>query len=149
MSLHFDRIELWLEQAAVTPYGRERLAEQPRARGVELERRVEAAQAWRKLLDGGEAPHFGLEMDIRPQLLRLQRGGQLDAEELRDIRADIEVLYDLLEASDELPAPIAGLTSAIGEYDDERSRLRAELPLRAVIEARGGLRRQGRRQRAS
>ena len=72
-ALHFDRLDAWLTQQAQTPYGDELLRQQPRAAGLELERRIDAAKAWADLLGSEAPPDLQLESDCRPALTRLLR----------------------------------------------------------------------------
>ncbi len=125
--LHLYRLESWLHEHARTPYGRELLELSPCTYGLELERRFEAAQAWALLIEREAPPALHLENDCRPALDHVQRHGELDGLQLRDVKALMQVLSDLRLREDQSPASISGLTSALGDYEDIRLRLTASI----------------------
>ena len=126
-ALHLERLSDWLKTHAKNPYGRERLASEPHSHGLELERRMDAAQAWCQILSDDDGPDLGLDSDCRPALQHLTRGGVLNGEELYGIRRLLEVLCTLHRNSETYPSALRGLTSALGAYDDEWERLRVSV----------------------
>ena len=126
-ALHLERLSDWLKNHAKNPYGRERLAGEPHSHGLELERRMDAAQAWSELLRVDDGPDLGLDSDCRPALQHLTRAGVLSGEDLYGISRLLEVLCTLHRNSETYPSALGGLTSALGAYDDEWERLRVSV----------------------
>ena len=125
--LHLYRLESWLVERASSPYGRELLQQQSCAHGLELERRFEAAQTWAALVERDHPPALYLENDCRPALAHLQRNGELDGLQLRDVKALTQVLCDLRVKETASPASVSGLTCALGDYEDILLRLAASI----------------------
>jgi DNA mismatch repair protein MutS2 len=126
-ALHLERLSGWLKTHAKNAYGRERLKGEPHSHGLELERRMDAAQAWTQQLSSDEGPDLGLDGDCRPALQHLTRDGILTGEDLHGISRLLEVLCTLHKDSESYPAALRGLTSALGAYDDEWERLRVSV----------------------
>ena len=112
-ALGLGRLDEWIEQAAQNPWGLFELQAHPRASGDALERRFDAAEAWRDVV----ALDTQFETDVSPYLKRLLRGGVLELEELRDLSLLVNLLCDLRAQAEAYPAPIRGPLEAFSDYD--------------------------------
>lgn len=118
-ALGLGRLDRWISQTARNPWGLVCLSGQVRAQGQELERRFEAAAAWRDT--EGIDTRFDVEVD--PLLERLERGGLLDLDELRSLSLLVQLLEELKRVGSDALSSISDLTSTLGDYDELARRL--------------------------
>ncbi len=112
-ALGLGRLDAWIEQAAKNPWGLFELQAHPLASGAELERRFDAAEAWRHVDDLDTE----FETDVGPYLKRLLRGGILELEALRSLSLLVSLLCDLRSRGADYPAPIRQPLEELADYD--------------------------------